>query len=147
MINSVSSMYTLTHIPVLRQDLHPSGVTLISNIFAHLHIILALFFLLFPPFIQSPQTHGPYPSNSLLPHTFIWRTSYKELQHIGFLQPQVSHISRWVELDRQSRRDLLWQMNSSLLTGQSKTVYKKPPYGSGKKNQNTRKLKATKWTL
>jgi len=51
----------------------------------------------------------------------------------------------WCQMGR-AARTFSKQMNSSFLPGQSKTTYQKSPWGSRNKSQNTRKLKATKWT-
>ena len=77
MLNNVIYIYSFTTcLPVLSQDLHPSVMTLTSHTFVHLLRIPVLFFLLFPPFTLPPQPHTPYPPSSVLPHNFIWKTSY-----------------------------------------------------------------------
>lgn len=149
-LNNIIYIYTFTIcLPILSKDFHPSVMTLIFlHAFVHLLRIPALFFLFFPPFTLPPQRHAPYPPSSVLPCNFIWKTSH--------MVTRACQLSTAPGITDQMRGGAKWAGNQGPSVGRQtasssltriREHTKKSPWGSRNKNENTRKLKATKHTL
>lgn len=106
MLNNVIYIYSFTNcLPDFSQDFHPSVITLISNTFVQLLGIPAPFFLLFTRFTLAPQPHAPYPTISVLPHTFIWNNCHVVGRSCQLSTAQGYHrsVDEWCWMGRAGR--------------------------------------------